>query len=308
LALLLGHLSIVQLYMVVFVEGTLALFYNLANAASLPRIVGRNQLADASARQQVSFSSGSVLGPALYGLLAGLGGVALPFVVDAVSYLVSLLSLAFVRRSLQETREHAPRPMVQEVREGVLWLWQHPIVRFLALLVGGLNLASGGFALIVLVIAQNGGASEFEIGLIFAAGGLGALVGAFLIGPLRRRFAVGPLLVGATWVWALTWLPYAVVTTPLALATANMVGFVVVSIHNSVQYSYRLGQIPDRLQGRVNAVFRLLLFGSMSLGVALTGLLLQALGPVPTVLITFVPQLALAIVATLHRPFRTASE
>lgn len=68
---------------------------------------------------------------------------------------------------------------------------------------------------------------------------------------------------------------------------------------------YRLASIPDALQGRVNSIFRLILFGSQAVGLLLTGALLQAIGPVLTVLL-FIPQLLLALAATLHRQLRDA--
>ena len=82
--------------------------------------------------------------------------------------------------------------------------------------------------------------------------------------------------------------------------------FIVVPIHASVQYGYRLASIPDRLQGRVNSVYRIILFVSQSVGLLLTGVLLQAIGPVFTVLVLFVPQFVLALAATLHRHLRHA--
>jgi hypothetical protein len=63
--------------------------------------------------------------------------------------------------------------------------------------------------------------------------------------------------------------------------------------------------MPDQLQGRVNSVFRLVLFGSQTIGLVVSGQLLQALGPIPTVLITFVPQLALALAITVNPHVRT---
>ena len=69
---------------------------------------------------------------------------------------------------------------------------------------------------------------------------------------------------------------------------------------------YRLASIPDALQGRVNSIFRLILFGSQAVGLLLTGALLQAIGPVLTVLLLFIPQLLLALAATLHRQLRDA--
>ena len=87
---------------------------------------------------------------------------------------------------------------------------------------------------------------------------------------------------------------------------ANLVGFVVVPVYMMVQFSYRLALIPDRLQGRVNSVFRLIAFGSQPIGLALTGVLLQVIGPIATVVVLAIPQLVLAIVVTLNPHVRSA--
>ncbi len=156
------------------------------------------------------------------------------------------------------------------------------------------------------MLAQGQHASAFVIGLIFACGGVGSIVGALLVGPLQRRFRFGPLMIGSTWAWALTWLFFAIAPNPLVLGIATSLSFIVVPIYTSVQFSYRLALIPDYLQGRVNSVFRLLAFGSEPIGLAVTGLLLQAIGPIPTILVLFVPQCVLAIAATMNKHLRNA--
>ena len=75
-------------------------------------------------------------------------------------------------------------------------------------------------------------------------------------------------------------------------------------IYLSVQFSYRLALIPDHLQGRVNSVFRLIAFGSEPIGLAVTGILLQSIGPVSTVLLLFIPQFILSIAATFYKGLR----
>lgn len=299
-------LSLPLLAALVFLEGTFALFYGLANAAVLPQIVAREQIGDASAFQQVTASAAFVLGPALYGGLTGFGGPAAPFVVDAVSYLVGAAALFAIRRSFQTTREPARHALIHDIREGVVWLRRHPMVRFLAVLMGGLTFCTGGFALLVLTIAQNLGASDVAVGLIFAAGGGGALLGAALTAPLMRRFRFGPLLRWCTWVWVLTWIPFAWTPNIWVLGLVTALGFVIVPIHSTVQYSYRIAQIPDALQGRVNGVFRLVLFGSQALGAVVTGLLLEALGPVGVVLALTVPQALLALATQFNRAVQAA--
>ncbi len=261
------------------------------------------QIHDATARQQVAESAAGIAGPSLFGVLYSVGGAAFPFLVDTICYAMSFIALLRVRVPLQVERA-APRRLSGEVREGMVWLWNHALIRFLALLVGGLNLSSFGYTLIVLVLAERLDASEVAIGLLFAAGGVGALIGALLVGPLQRRMRFGPLLIVATWLWTITWLPFLFAPNLLVLGIAMVVAFVAVPIFLTVQYSYRLSQIPDELQGRVNSVFRLVLVASQALSLVLTGALLQAFGPFTTVLLLFIPQVALAILTTVNRRLR----
>ena len=85
-----------------------------------------------------------------------------------------------------------------------------------------------------------------------------------------------------------------------------MVSFVVVPIFTVTHYSYRLARIPDALQGRANSVFRLAAYGGEPVSLAVTGALLQTVGAVAAVLILFVPQFALAVLASLSRSLRSA--
>src|SRR5438067_3415828 len=172
-ALVFWHVTILQLYLVSLIEGTLFVFFNLAEVACLPRVVEKEQLPAASAQHEVTFGITSLIGPSLGGALYSMARM-LPFLADAISYGASVGSLFFIRTKFQEERVKAPRNLWVEIREGLVWLWQQPLIRFMAILTGGFNLLLSGFALIIIVIAQQQHASSFTIGLIFAAGGIGA--------------------------------------------------------------------------------------------------------------------------------------
>ena len=302
-ALLLGHLTIMQLCIVSLVEGTLFTFFNLAETACLPQVVSKGQLANAVAQNSVIDSVSGMIGPSFGGILYGLGR-AVPFLTDTISYIVSVLSLFFIKAQFQEERSVEPLHLWKEIGEGLSWLWHNPVMRFIALLTSGLILPVSGYGLIIIVLAQMQHATSFEIGLILAGGGVGSIVGAVIVAPLRRRFSFGKMMIGSTWLWVLTWLFFAIAPNPLLLGIATALSFIVVPIYMSVQFGYRLSIIPDHLQGRVNSVFRLIAFGSEPIGLALTGFLIQAIGPVKTVLILFAPQLVCAIVATFSKHFR----
>jgi MFS family permease len=105
LALWLGRLSFLQLCLVALIEGTLFTFFSLAEAACPPRVVPKEQLPAATAQNQAIDSTAWLFGPLLGGMLYGLGR-AVPFLMDAVSYLCSVLSLFFMRAKFQESSIH----------------------------------------------------------------------------------------------------------------------------------------------------------------------------------------------------------
>lgn len=306
LALATGHLSLLLLAAVTLAEGAMQNVFGLAASASLLRVVTEEELGDAIALGSIGGSASRLLGPSIGGLLFTISR-SLPFLVDAVSYAASALSLIFIRPEFQQKREEARRDFWGEVREGVNWLWRHPVLRFLAFLMAGLNLFSFGYQLILIVRAQELHASAFEIGLLFAMGGVGGIVGSLAASYLQRRFKFGTLMVLATWGWALTWIPYALAPNLATLFAAYIVGAPIVAIFLVVQSSYQLRLIPDELRGRVNSVFQLVTVGLEPLSITLTGVLLQAFGGVSTILIIFVPQVLLAAVTTLNPRLRHAA-
>lgn len=303
-ALGLGRLSAAHLYAVSFIEGTLFLFFGLAETAALPRVVPKSQLPSAIAQNQATEAGGTLLGPSIGGALFGLGR-ALPFVADAASYGISALSLLLVRTRFQEERLAAPRALRAEIAEGVRWLRRQPTVLLLMWLNVGVNGLYGGWTLLVIELARHRGASPATIGLIFSSGGAATIAGALLTPWAQRRFTVGQLMAGIAWIFALTWPPYALAPTPLWLGAANALGFLFVPIYVGTQFGYRLALIPDALQGRVNSVFRLATMGATTLGFLAMGLSIERFGPVTTVWITLAPALALALLTTLS-PLRRA--
>ncbi len=307
LALALGHLTVVQLYLVSLIEGTLFIFFSLSETACLPQVVAKEQLSAAVAQDQATYATSQLLGPSLGGLLYSLGRT-VPFLGDAISYGVSVLSLLFIKTPFQQERAAAPRSLRAEVLEGLVWLWRQPLVRFLAILAGIINLTGVGYTLIVIVLAQRLHASSFAIGLILAGAGVGNILGTLVTPAIQKRFTFRQVMIGSSWALALTWPVFVFAPTVFVLGVVTAVSFVAVPVQFVTQVSYRLSVIPDHLQGRVNAPFRLLSWGCQPLGLALAGALLQAFGPVATVWITFVPQVAVAVAVMLNRSMKEKQE
>lgn len=301
----LAHLTLLQLYIVSAVEGTLFVFFNLAEVASLPRVVPREQLPAANAQNAATDGTSVLIGPPLGGALFGLGAL-LPFVADAISYGASVLSLSLIRVRFQEERTAAPRQLWREIGEGLHWLFHQPLVRFIAFLTGMSNLTGAGFILIVIELAKPLHASDLSIGLIFTIGGIGGILGAIVASPLQKRLSFGVVIIGTSCLWPVLWFAYTLAPSMLAIGVLTAVMFLLSPIYNVTQMSYRLALIPDRLQGRVNSVFRLLAFGGQPLGLALTGVALDSVGPHVTIVAISAVLLLMALLTAANQSVRHA--
>jgi MFS family permease len=302
LALVLRHLTLLQLDLNALIEGTLYVFFDLADAASFPRVVPSDQLPSATAQSALTGGLTSLIGPALGTLLYSLRSL-LPFVVDAISYLCSVISLAYIKTRFQEERQTTQRrSLLIEIRIGLAWLWHQPFLRQLALFTGLINLVfPDTSALIVLVLARQQATSTAAIGLIFSIASLGYIAGSLLSEPLLRRLRLRRLIISSCWLFALLWSFYLLSTSFIALLIITTLLSLVDPIYDIAQFSYRAALIPDELQGRVNSAYRLLALSTPPLGYFLAGFLLQVAGTRPTILAFLACLLLLALLATWSR-------
>ena len=304
-ALWLGALTVWQLYAAAFVEGSLFVFFNIAEVAALPRVVPATQLPQAAAQNEAAFSAAHIVGPSLGTLLYQTLGRAAPFVADAISFVVSSLSLLLIRTDFRAKPSAVPASNLRaEIFEGLRWLWHQPLIRYMAFLTGGVNLVNAATTLIVIVVAKQLGASNIEIGFIFSIGGIGGVVGSLIGGQVQKRFSFGQAIVFLIWVEAALFPLYAVVPAYMLLAVVCALMYLTGPVYNVVQFSYRLALIPDALQGRVNSTFRLLAFGFIPVGAAMSGFLLERIGPTATITIFALWYTLLAMLTTFNRHVR----
>jgi MFS family permease len=311
LALLLGHLSVLHICLVAVVEGTLFVFFDIAEVAVLPGIVTQEEM-PAAVAQYISLTDGvtMLLGPALGGALFALGRM-VPFLLDAVSYAASVLALWRVELPKQTAPDEQANPlnwwtMRDDIAAGVVWLWRQRTVRALTMLLAAGNCLVAGEALLVIVLAERLHATVPEVGLILGLGGCGAVFGALLAERVVRRLTFAQAFIGGSWLVALIWLLYAVAPAAFALGLVMAGLGAVYAVINVAQYSYRMSLIPDALQGRINSIIRLMLYGSLPLGLAVAGFFIEHVGAAPTVLLLGAGLVAVALAATLHPRIRNA--
>ena len=307
IAAMLGHLTVFQLYITAFVEGSLLIFFDLAHSASLGQVVPKDLLSSAIQRDELVEGSTTLFGPPLSGALFSLSQL-LPFVADALSYAVSIVTLLLIRTPFQKKSSSTRRHLFVEISEGMRWMWNQPVLRSMSLVSLIAALFMPGSSLTVIVLAQQQHASAFTIGLIFALGGVGSILGTLITPFTQRLLTVGQSVIGVRWCFALLWPFYALAPFPPILAALEFaVGFVD-PIEDVPYFSYRLAIIPDELRGRVISACRVLPNVVRPLGLVLTGFLLQHLGAVQTVLITWGTLVLVALIFTLDPHMRRARQ
>jgi predicted MFS family arabinose efflux permease len=294
----LGHLTIWQLYITALLEGTLMIVFKLAKTAALPQVVTQAQLTTAVAQEEFVEGTTALFGPSLSGILYTLGAM-FPFLTDAFSYLISIVTMVLIRTPFQRERTPTHRNVWAEIAEGVLWVWHQPFILTMTLLMGAGAFVFSGNALIIIILAQQQHASAVVIGLIFAAGGIGSILGSLLAPRLEHRLTVGQSILLCRWYFVLSWPLYALVPFPLVLGAIEFGTGFVDPIEDVPYFSHRLRLIPDELKGRVMSACRHFPGTMRPLGLALTGILIQRIGIFPTIWLAWAWLLVITVIVTV---------
>ncbi|MFI9456780.1 MFS transporter [Amycolatopsis sp. NPDC052450] len=267
-----GAISVPVLVLLAFALGACDVFYDNAAQTTLPDLVPEDRLHQANGRQQVATTVGrQFLGPPLGSLFFALA-LALPFAVDAASFVIAATLLA----RLPGRRGHAESA---KVLDGLRWLRKHRLFRTLALLLG-VNTFCGqlGNATLVLFVTDvlHLGAGVF--GLLLAGAALGGIAGGLVIARLVARIGDLRALLVSLAVNAVVFAGMGFSPNVAVLGGLLAVSGFVTTTWNVVTVSVRQRAVPASLLGRVNSVYRLLGWGLMPLGALAGGLLAHRFG------------------------------
>jgi MFS family permease len=210
-------------------------------------------------------------------------GATTAVVADALSYAVSFVCLIAIRTPTDvPDRGETSTTLVTDIREGLRFVWHEHRIRAVAFCTATSNLFSGVMtAVVLLLMTRLLGYSGGTIGVIFAIGGLASVVGAVGAPALARRIGVGPAIL---WPVALGSIgPFLIAgATGSAAGVELALGFGVLSAggvaYNINQVSVRQALCPRRLQGRMNASVRFLVWGTLPVGGFLGGALGSLVG------------------------------
>jgi len=308
----LGVLTLAQLYAVAFVAGVLPVFFDVAYQSYLPSLVDRSRLVEGNSKLEISRSAAQLAGPGLAGVLVQTVGAGAGIVVDAASYVVSVVFVSWIKGSEPPVERAGPKAkMRSEIKEGLGYVFRHRLLRPIAATTGTANLIDSAIlAILVLFAVRELHMSPGLIGLAFAIGNVGALVGAFSGGAMARRLGIGPTIVLSAVIFSLSalFIPLAPASAPLPFLTLSMLlmGFGGV-VYNVNQVGLRQAITAERMLGRMNATMRFIVFGTMPVGAIIGGAMAGAIGLRPTLWIA-AGLGCLCFLPVLLSPVRTLKE
>ena len=281
-AIVLDQASIVVIYVVAALLASAEAVVDSSSMAMVPATVEGPDLERAVGRLgSTELAMNDLVGPPLGGLLFGLA-IAVPFGIDAATFVGAALVMALVsgryRPAAAQAKSGDRSSMRASLAEGIRWLWNHRLLRTLALVSTALGTASFvGTAVFVIFATETLELSEFGYGLLLVPGAVGGIAGS-LIAPRFRRFALRRTLpIAVVGSGASTWL-MAVSSSPLVVGALSAVSLGSVMVWNVLTLALRQRVIPDEMLGRVGASYRFLVYLGMPFGALAGGLLANAFG------------------------------
>jgi MFS family permease len=315
-AYLLGVLSIYQLYVVGFFVGVCTVFFDVAYMSYLPALVDRDRLVEGNSKLEVSRSGAQIVGPGLAGAAIGLVGAPLAIILDAISFVGSAVFVFGIRKREPPSTPAAGAAQVgpsmrAEIVAGLRYVLGHRYLRSIAACTGISNFFGNVVWSILLVyVVREIGLTPEVIGLVFALGNIGFLAGAVLADRISARLGVGPTIIGSALLFGPGALFVAIaprdLAVPFLVAFGLLIGFGGV-VYNVTQVSLRQAITPERMQGRMNATMRFVVWGTIPIGSLLGGALATIVGLHETIWIGAIGSL-FSFLPLLFSPLRSLRE
>ena len=286
-----------------FVEGAGDTFFSACLGGVLRSVVPPAALPNAVSVQQGRIAIVGIVGPPAGGALFAVAR-ALPFGIDALSYLFSFAAISAMRTPFQQPREPRPLHIRADLAEGFRFLWTQPFLRATSFFYAVGNFTIPAMMFVVLVVARQRGLTGGEIGVLLALFSVCILVGSLLGARVRRRLSLRAVVLLEAYSGLLAAL-FLIEPNVYLLLGAMLPQAFVLPITDSYVIAHRLAATPDRLLGRAEAARMTIVRTAMPLGSLTAGVLLSATSSRIAVAVFLALTLAEAAYATTATALRS---
>lgn len=275
-----GYLTLVQLFVVAALMRFFTIFFDVGYTACLPNLVEKQQLADANGKLELTRSAAELSGQPLAGVLIALFTAAGTMVIDTVSYVASVISLATIKRPFSApTVRREEGTFWQRMGEGVRFVWGHRLIRALSIATAVGNLATSAVLAVFVYRARiELHFSAAETGIFLASIAIGQFFASLIVGKIARRLPLGRQILLATIFQPLVPLAFALTGNLFLMTGIGIFWGVAVTLLNVPSISLRQAVIPDHLLGRASAAIRMIAWCNIPIGGFAGGLIAAGYG------------------------------
>lgn len=273
------NVTMAHLYLTGVVIGAGEILVDTSSQAAIPHLAGGMDLESANSRLialefLLNDLAGGPVGAFLFALAA-----AVPFGIDAATFLAGGLLISVIRTPMQDQRQAGRGSMWADIVEGLKFVWNYKFMRGLAIAVAIANFSLGaGGSILVLLAIEELGLSDAGYGVLVGVGAVGGVVGALVSSRVAHRIGRRWTMTIGTVIVALGQLTVGVSDNGVAAAIGLALGLFGVTLFTVVGRTLRQALTPDRLLGRVVASFRLIGIGALPFGALFGGWVARAAG------------------------------
>jgi len=273
-----GLIKIWQILILAALLGTVNAFDAPTRQSFVVEMVGKEDLLNAIALNSSIFNGARIVGPALAGVLISLVGIGGCFYINGFSFIPVIIGLLLIQRIA------TPNPLSSDsiwkhFLEGISYIYSRPMVLALVSLVAIMSIFGMPYATLMPIFARdilNVGASG--LGILMAASGIGALIGALSLASIGNYPHKGRLVLVGGILFSLSLILFSLSQTfPLSLLLLIVVGCSIVA-QNATINSLLQTIVPDHLRGRVMSVFTFMFLGMLPFGSLQAGALANRWG------------------------------
>jgi MFS family permease len=274
-----GQIDLWHIYLLTAVQAVAVSFDTPARQALVPNLVPARDLANAFSLQSIAFQTGSIVGPALSGLVIAYWGQAYTYLFNAISYLAVIVALVLMGRVPQQVSpvwRGTVSPMA--IREGIQFIWHHPIILSTMIMDFFATFFSSANTLMPIIARDVLHVGAVAYGWLSAAQSIGAVAAALILSQVLELRRQGPIFLVAVVAFGLATIFFGMTRT-LGVA---MVALVLVGASDSVstiiRNTIRQLQTPDYIRGRMVSINQIFFMGGPQLGEMEAGVAAQFFG------------------------------
>jgi MFS family permease len=272
-------LSLAQIYVVVVIVGCFTVFFDVSSGSFLPDVVDESDLVAANSAFSIAETLAITGGPGFTGILLQVISAPVALVADVASYVLSAFLISRVPSDVEwpSPKVTESASLLGEIRAGLAFVGRHRTLAPLLRLLAAINMFwFATFSVLSIYLIRNLGFGTARVGVVYGLGAAGSIAGVALAERISAALGIGrtvssfyfATVIGIAVVWtAPLWSPTIALIIGLSISSGSL------AIINVLQVSYRSAVTPPDLRGRMNASFRMAIYGVIPFGFLMGGLL-----------------------------------